>query len=307
MARQLAVVFLIGLVCVTPAGAENWPQWRGPDGDGTSGETGLPLQWSETENLAWKTPLPEWGTSTPAVWGDAIFLTSESDGKLLLLRIDKAAGEIVWTKTVGSGAAHRKVEGAGKRTSKFHELHNLASPSPVTDGERVIAHFGNGLLASFTFDGRKEWQRDLTKDYGPYTIWWGHANSPVIVGDLVISVCMQDSMQGDWDKLSPSYVVAHDKRTGEVQWKTLRMTGADAEEGDSYTTPVLHRSGDRTELVIMGGNQLDAYDPETGERLWRLPGLVGGRTITGPTLADGTVFTTVGMRGPLHAIKLDGE
>lgn len=285
--------------------AGNWPQWRGPAGDSASDERGLPLTWSaDTENVR-RTPLPQWGTSTPAIWGDAVFVTSDADGKLLLLRIDKQTGEVVWTRHVGIGTAPRKQEGAGNRTAKFHDLHNLASPSPVTDGERVIVHFGTGLLASYTFDGELEWSRNLTDDFGPYTIWWGHANSPVLYRDLVISVCMQDSMKGEWESLAPSYVVAHDKRTGKPVWKTMRMTAADAEQCDSYTTPVLRTAGGQTELIIMGGNQLDAYDPATGGQLWSLPGLVGGRTITGPTLSDGVVFTTVGMRGPLHAVDLD--
>src|SRR5262249_54986711 len=158
---------------------------------------------------------------------------------------------------------------------------------------------GNGDLASYRFDGTREWRRNLAEDYGRYTIWWGHANSPVIVGNLVISVCIQDSLAGTDQPPSPSYLVAHNKATGDVVWDTKRMTGADAEQGDSYTTPLVVPRGNSIELVVMGGNWLDAYDPANGERLWHLPGLVGGRTITGPTAANGMVFTTVGMRGPL--------
>src|SRR5205085_9992210 len=117
--------------------AGDWPQWRGPSGDHVSREIGLPIKWSATENVAWKTPLPEWGTSTPAIWGDAVFVTTNSGDKLLLLRIDKQTGTIVWTREVGTGLAQRKTPDGGKRTAKFHELQNLASPSPTTDGERV--------------------------------------------------------------------------------------------------------------------------------------------------------------------------
>jgi outer membrane protein assembly factor BamB len=284
-----------------------WPQWRGPQGNGVSEETNLPSQWSETEGLAWKTPLPEWGTSTPAVWDDAVFVTTEHDGQLLLMRLSAVHGEPVWTQVVGSGTANRKDAGADKRSAKFHDLHNLASPSPVTDGERVIVHFGNGDLASYRFDGTREWRRNLVDDHGRYTIWWGHANSPVLVGELVISVCMQDSLAGTDRPLSPSYLVAHHKATGNVVWTTQRMTGADAEQCDAYTTPLLVARDGRHELVVMGGNWLDGYDPATGKRMWHLPGLVGGRTITGPTAAEGLVFATVGMRGPLHAVRLGGR
>ena len=181
---------------------DNWPQWRGPTGSAPSTETGLPTHWSETVNVAWKTPVPEWGTSTPAVIGDAIFLTTETDTALLVLRIEKASGRIIWKEQVGSGRANRKR--GQKRSAKFHNLHNLASPSPVTDGERVLVHFGNGDLASYTVDGRQEWKRNLVADYGPYTIWWGHANSPVLFGDAVISVCMQDSLEGTGREQAPA-------------------------------------------------------------------------------------------------------
>lgn len=284
-----------------------WPQWRGPEGNSVSEETNLPSVWSETEGVAWKTPLPEWGTSTPAIWDDAIFVTLQHDEQLILMRLSAVHGEPVWTQVVGRGDANRAEPGGEKRTSKFHNLHNLASPSPVTDGERVIVHFGNGELASYKFDGTREWHRNLADDHGRYSIWWGHANSPVLVGDVVISVCMQDSLAGTDQPLAPSYLVAHGKVTGEVKWDTKRMTGADAEQCDSYTTPLLVSHSDRNELVIMGGNWLDGYDPSNGKRLWHLPGLVGGRTITGPTAANGMIFATVGMRGPLHAVKLGGR
>lgn len=304
------LLFLISLSLLTaPVFSGDWPQWRGPTGDHVSRETGLPVKWSEKEHVAWKTPLPEWGTSTPAIWKDAVFVTTQSDDKLLLLRLDKATGKIVWTKQVATGTPVRKTPESGKRSAKFHDLHNLASPSPTTDGERVIVHFGTGDLASYTFAGEREWHRNLADEHGRYTIWWGHANSPVLNQNLVISVCMQDSLAGDVsdDKLAPSYLVAHDKRTGAVAWKTLRMTGADAEQCDSYTTPLLHQTARGMELIVMGGNQLDAYDPATGKQLWYLPGLVGGRTITGPTLANGLVYATIGMKGPIHAVKTAGS
>lgn len=297
------------LISPSPSRAGDWPQWRGPSGDHVSRETGLPVKWSEKEGLTWKAALPEWGTSTPAIWKDAVFVTTQEGDKLLLLRIDKQTGKIVWTRQVGSGTPPRKTPESGKRTAKFHDLHNLASPSPVTDGERVIVHFGTGDLASYTFAGEREWACNLANDHGRYTIWWGHANSPVLDENLVISVCMQDSLAGDVsdDKLSPSYLVGQDKKTGKVVWKTLRMTGANAEECDSYTTPLLHQTTIGTELIVMGGNVLDAYDPATGKQRWYLPGLTGGRTITGPTLGQGTVFATIGMRGPIHAVKTGGH
>jgi outer membrane protein assembly factor BamB len=254
--------------------------------------------------VIWNRPLPEWGTSTPAIWEDAIFLTSHTDDdKLLLLRIGKTDGKVVWTREVGRGQAVREAPKRAKQ--KFHRLHNLASPSPVTDGETVIVHFGNGDLAAYNFEGHQLWKRNLQEDYGEYTIWWGHANSPILHENLVISVCMQDSLADLQETPARSYLVAHDARSGEVRWMQPRMTGAPEEQADAYTTPLLIDVEGRPQLVVMGGNTLDAYDPSTGKQIWRLDDLVGGRTVTGPTAAHGMIYATQGMRGPLVAVKAD--
>jgi len=304
----------LGLLLLVPtlAAADNWPQWRGPEGNSVSSATSLPLRWSEDTGIAWKCPLPGEGASTPAIWGDAIFVTAMQGGNLLLVKIDKGTGKIDWTRTAGTGTVTRAVPkgpktGDSRRHQKFHQLHNLASPSPVTDGERVFVHFGNGELAAYDFAGRQLWQHDLQKEHGTYTIWWGHANSPVLYQDLVITVCMQDSLSDLDGPPAPSYLLAHDQKTGAPRWKTMRQTGAKAEQCDSYTTPIFHKAVDGIEMIVMGGNQLDAFDPATGKQRWFLPGLVGGRTITGPTLGDGLVYATQGMRGPLLAVKLGGH
>ncbi len=310
--RLLRRVVLFGLLSVSlPVQAGNWPQWRGPDGDGVSRETGLPIAWAEGSGIEWKCELPQWGTSTPAIWDDAVFVTSELDDRqLVLLRIDKKTGEIEWTRQVGAGkelraAASRKSPDM-RRHQEFHATHNLASPSPVTDGRVVVVHFGNGDLAAYDFDGKQLFKRNLQDDHGKYTVWWGHANSPVLHEDLVISVCMQDSCHDLPGEPSPSYLVAHDKRTGEPKWKTMRMTPAIRESCDSYTTPILRRIGGRLEMVVMGAQVLDAYDPATGKRLWHLPGLVGNRVIPGPVAAHGMIYATQGMRQALLAVKVDG-
>jgi outer membrane protein assembly factor BamB len=118
---------------------------------------------------------------------------------------------------------------------------------------------------------------------------------------------MQDSLEDMPGKTQvDSYLVAHDKRTGAQRWKTLRNTGAPSEQADAYTTPLLRTVNGRRELVVMGGNQLDAYDPATGRQLWYLPGLVGGRTVTGPTIGGDLIFATRGKSDPLLAVKAAG-
>jgi outer membrane protein assembly factor BamB len=296
---SLCSLCLCGSLC-----AKNWPQWRGPSGDGVSAETGLPLKWSEKENVAWKCPLPGLGASTPAIWNDAVFVTSQDGEKLLTAKINKTTGKIEWLRQIATGRTPRK---APRGKQKFHDLQNLASPSPATDGERVIVHFGSGDLAAYDFAGKQLWHHNLQEEHGSYTIWWGHANSPVLYEDLVISVCMQDSLTDMQQTPAPSYVIAHDKRDGRQVWKTMRMTAANAEECDSYTTPILYMHDGRTELVIMGGDDLDAYDPATGKRLWYLPGFAKGRLITGPTLGAGVLYATQGMRGMLVALRPSGD
>ncbi len=315
---RFVLVVAVLLFCASLP-ADNWPQWRGPTGDGVSREVDLPVAWNEGSGIVWKCKLPEWGDSTPAIWGDALFLTSHVENrKLLLVKIDKATGKIAWVREVAQGSiepvAHDRLSKPASRRGhqQFHESQNLASPSPVTDGQVVVVHFGNGELAAYDFQGQRLWQRNLQKDYGDYSIWWGHANSPVLYGKAVISVCIQDSctdLLGDATtprQPVPSYIVAHDKKTGQELWRTMRMTAATAECCDSYMTPVFRRDGEQTELVVMGGQVLDAYDPATGRRLWYLPGLVGSRTITGPLVAHDMIYATQGMRGALLAVKPRG-
>jgi outer membrane protein assembly factor BamB len=308
--RRLTAAAGAALVLVTGLWAGNWPAWRGPAGDGVSDETGLPVSWSEKRGIIWKCPVPGQGASTPVIWGEAIFLTSQDQDALLIHKIDRDTGRLIWSRQVGTGQPARmplvKKTSAQRREQKFHRLHNMASPSAVTDGERVIVHFGSGILAAYDFEGRQLWLHDLQKENGAYTIWWGHANSPVLYGDLVIVACMQDSLADLSGPRSESYVAAYDKRTGGLRWKTPRMTQATAEECDAYTTPLVRQGTGGPELVVMGGNQIDGYDPPTGRQLWFLPGIVGGRTITGPTAAGSLVFATQGMRGLLLAIRPEG-
>jgi outer membrane protein assembly factor BamB len=303
--RSLSTLFVFVLAAL-PASAGNWPQWRGPTGNSVSTEKGLPLTWSDEKGVVWKCPLPGEGASTPAVWGDAVFVTCQKGEDLLLLKIDKGSGKVAWQRKVGSGVIVRKTA-KPRGEQKFHTLQNLASPSPVTDGKLVFAHFGNGDLAAYDFDGKQLWHRNLQKDYGNFTIWWGHANSPVLYKGLVITVCMQDSLGDLQEKAIDSYVVAFDQKTGEPRWRTLRNTHATAEECDAYTTPIFHEKDGKVEMIVMGGRQLDAYDPATGKQLWYLPIAIGNRTITGPTLGDGIVYATCGMRKDLVAVKLGGS
>ena len=150
---------LLFALCVLAGGelssrADNWPQWRGPEGDGTSRDTDLPIVWNKAMGVKWRCPLPEWSNSTPAIWENSIFVTTQVDNKkLLLLKIDKTEGRIEWTRQVGEGVCpHQPLQEKSddkRRHQFFEKSHNYASPSPVTDGRRVVVHFGNGDLAAY--------------------------------------------------------------------------------------------------------------------------------------------------------------
>ncbi len=280
------------------APADVWPQWRGPTGDSVAPSKSLPTTWSPTENVVWKTPLPGWGNSTPAIWKDAVFVTTQDKDRLLLMRIDRASGKVLWEKEVAQGTPRRN---GALGNLRFHDEHNMATPSPVTDGQHVWVTFGSGDIACYTYAGDKVWSLNLVQEYGPLSIWWGHGNSPVLYKNLLITNVIQDP-KGK----GASYVVAHDKLTGEKAWYVDRAVGAEGEPGDSYTTPLLHEHDGRTDLIIFGGNVLNAYNPDDGTPIWTYKGFAGNRVISGPTLVGDTVFAVEGMKGPVYAVKAGG-
>ena len=308
----LACIFLSAAFLRGEEVSTDWPHWRNADGNGVSNEKSLPLGWSEDLGVVFKCKLPEWGDSSPVIGGDGVFLTSHAvEKQLVLVKVDKATGEIAWARKIGQGSAERMpIRGKNeseRRNQNFHEMHNMATPSPVTDGRVVVALFGSGDLAAYDMEGKKLWQRNMQAEHGQYTVWWGYGNSPVLHGDLVVVVAMQDSCADLSGKPVESYVAAYDKLTGKPVWKTIRPTEAKREACDSYTTPIVRRIGDRTEMIVHGGQVLDAYDPATGKRLWHLPGLVGVRPVSGPVAVGDTIYLTQGMRRPMLAVRTTGK
>jgi hypothetical protein len=213
---------------------EIWPQWRGPTADNIAPSGTSAIHWTKAENVIWKTSLPGWANSTPAIWKDAVFVTTQDGDRLLMLRLDRVTGKVVWEREVGRGTPRRK---GPQGNGRYHDENNMATPSPITDGKHVWVHFGNGDFACYDFAGDKIWAFNFTERYGTYSIWWGHSNSPILFGDTLISICIQDPKRG-----GQSYIVAHDKRTGEENWFTTRATGAQDEPADAYTTPLLYHN-----------------------------------------------------------------
>jgi len=320
------IVCIVVMVISGSALAENWPQWRGPRGNGVSIETGLPVKWGDEENVAWTAQLSGLSVSTPIIHGDRVFVTGQAGRGVLregnhptLMRGEEtpserslgalgALGALGEAASADEGAvtflveAFDRVSGrrlwqyrtpaetaAGGELPPVHRKHNLASPSPVTDGERVYAWFGTGQLVALDLEGKLVWQKHVAKDYAPFEIPWGHSSSPTVYEDVLLLLC---------DHEPASYLLALDKRTGQEKWKTDRGKGL-----RSYSTPTVVSGPAGDELVVNSSEKLEGYDPKTGKPLWFLvePNQF---PIPVPSFANGIIYTSRGYRsGPYMAIR----
>lgn len=276
-----------------PAEAENWPQWRGPELNGTSRETGLPVKWGPSDNVAWKLALPAWSGSTPIVWGDRIFLNVADGDNLELWCVDRVKGTPLWKRLLGGGNHKQRKQ-------------NMSSPSPVTDGESVWVMTGTGVLKAFDFSGKELWAREIPKDYGPFGLNWGYASSPLLhEGALFVQVL--HGMKTD----DPSYVLRIDGKTGKTVWRVERPTDALRESPDAYTTPALVTRGKELELVVTGGDCVTGHDPATGKELWRANGLNPTKErdyrIVASAVVNGEIVYAPTRVRPLLALKSGGR
>ena len=288
-----AALLLAATVAAGIAGAENWPAWRGPTGDGVSTETNLALEWDTERNIAWKLPLPAWSGSTPIVWGGRIFLNVAVDDDIELWCLDRDTGRPLWTRRLSDG---------NRRLRK----QNMSSPSPVTDGERVWVMTGTGILSAFDVEGRQLWRRDVPASYGPFGLNWGYASSPLL-HDGALYLQVLHGMRTD----DPSYVLRIDPLTGRTVWRVERPSQAVRESPDAYTTPALLEYDGATEVVITGGDAVTGHDPETGRELWRADGLNPTRQrdyriVASPLVRDGVIYAPTRVR-PLLALRPGGR
>src|SRR4051794_29062931 len=177
------------------ATAENWGNWRGPFFNGSTSEKNLPASFSKTENVAWSVDMPGPSASTPIVWGDRVFVSSgdKAEQKLVAICLDRATGKQLWKEVAGSGY---------RRDDKS----NFSSPSPVTDGQRVIFFYATGDLVAYDFEGKKLWNRNLQKDYGEFAFLWTFSTSPVLYdGRLYMQVLQRDTpVNGRGQKSGPN-------------------------------------------------------------------------------------------------------
>jgi outer membrane protein assembly factor BamB len=279
----------------TPAPSDNWPQWRGPNLNGISNETGLPVAWDTETNVAWRIEMPAWTGSTPIIWDDSIFLNVSMDGEtsIELWRLDRRDGGVIWKRFISDGD-HRE------------RKQNMSSPSPATDGEHVWVMTGTGVLKAFDFDGNEIWTRNIPADYWPFGLNWGYASSPLLYEDALYVEVLHGMKTDD-----PSYVLRLDKLTGETMWMVERPTPARRESPDAYTTPTVLQYDGKTEIVITGGDVVTGHDPQTGEELWRSGGLnpedrTNYRIVASPIALDGIIYAPSRVR-PLLALKAGGR
>ncbi len=300
-------VAIAALTLAISAQAENWPQWRGPAFNGTSTEKGLPETWTK-DAAKWATPLPGPSGATPAVWGDAIFVSSpDAEKNLLLFCINRKDGSVRWKKQVATGDINK---GKG----------NMASPSPVTDGKTVWALYGTGDLAAFDFAGNELWKRQLGDEYGRFAIMWLYGSSPLLFdGRLYVQVLQRSPAPPDYPGLAggaperESYLVALDPKTGKTLWKVARPSPAQKESLESYATPQPHIGPDgKAQLLVVGGNCLTGHDPATGRELWRGYGLNPKdgewmRIVTSPVSAAGVAIAAGPKKEALLAFNTDKQ
>jgi len=289
----LVLVVVLMTFLATRANAENWPQWRGPSLNGVSGETGVPIRWSTTENVVWKLAMPAWSGSTPIIWEDRIFLNVAEGGSLHLWCVAREDGSVLWKRLVSDGDNKQRKQ-------------NMSSPSPVTDGRHVWVMTGTGILKGFDFSGTEIWARDIPKDYGPFGLNWGYASSPLLHEDALYVQVLHGMKTDD-----PSYLMRIDKMTGETVWRVERPTHAIRESPDAYTTPALLRYDGKTEIVITGGDCVTGHDPATGQELWRADGLnpmndTSYRIVASPVVNGNIIYAPTRER-PLLALRAGGR
>lgn len=296
--KKLIPVLLAAFSMITMA-ADNWPQFRGPDGTGHSDAKDLPTEWSETKNIVWKTPIHDRGWSSPVIFGKQVWLTSASkDGKqLFALCLDKDTGKLIRDIKLFDVA----------QPQYAHPFNTYASPTPVIEQGRVYITFGSpGTAAIDTKTFKVIWER---RDF-ECNHFRGSGSSPVIFRDMLLM---------HFDGSDHQFVVALDKRTGKTIWRTERSidfqdldkNGKPAAEGDlrkAFSTPHVEQINGRWEMISLGAKAAYGYDPFTGKELWRVEERGQHSASTRPVLGFGMIFYPTGFsNGQLYAVRTGGN
>ncbi len=290
-ARASVLAVSLSFSALVAYAGDTWPQFRGPGQQGWSDSTDVPLQWSETEHVKWKTPIPGEGWSSPVEVGGQIWLTTALDNghSLRALCVDYSTGAVVHDVEV----FHNEV------VPPKHDRNSYASPTPVIDGDRIFVHFGTmGTAALDAKTGAKIWEnRDLKIDHQN-----GPGGSATVCGDKLLIAC---------DGMDFQYEVALDKATGKVAWKTERSAIPKLEKRPmdmrkAYSTPIVVKVDGRQETISSGAERVYAYDPQTGEELWYVD-IPGFSNVSMPVWNDKILVTATGFtKHEIWGIKLGG-
>ncbi len=307
--KRFGVLAILILVWGSTARAENWPQWRGPNFNGSIEASNLPVEFSPNEHVQWAADLPGPSAATPVVWEDRVFVSStdvtsssdESQQSLLAMCFDRRDGKLLWKHEVARGI-------------KKDYRSNFSAPSPVTDGEVVVFFFGNGLMVAYDLDGKQQWERSIQD--GQFAFMWTFSTSPVLYDDkLILQVLQRDTPVGGIgpeERPIESYLLAMDPATGKILWRHVRPSKAKAESLEAFTTPMPIELNGNPALLVAGGDALTAHDLETGKELWRWgtwnPERIGHwRLVPSPVAGDGVALVCAPKDSPVFAIKMNGE
>jgi outer membrane protein assembly factor BamB len=276
-----AALLLLLATASTPAA--NWPQWRGPNGDGISPETTVPVKWSATENISWRTPVPGEGHSSPVVWQESVFLTTAvpNSQERLLLRFDTRTGKTLWQRSVVTATV-----------DAMHRENSPASSTPVTDGELVFTSFQSGKrvdLQAYDFTGKPIWSAQPLEFSGEH----GYSYTPLLYRDLLIFDCRQEG---------EAALLALDKRTGKVRWRVEPQR-----RRISPITPLLINDGSRPQVIVCGSDEIRSVNPDTGATWWWCRG-PSDVAVAGLSYGDGLVFASAGYPNRTRmAVRVDGS
>ena len=282
--------------------ADNWPQWRGPQGQGIAPPGNYPAEWAPDRNIAWKAPIPGRGHSSPVVWGRHVFVTTSIEGAhvpdhkapdhlgydlkpgylhpdsvgadykyaLKVFAFDAGTGRLLWERTAYDGLMY----------DNRHRKNTYASPTAVTDGTLVYAYFEAGGLYAYDFAGRQVWKSAALGNIAKGGM--GPGTSPILFENLLI-------VQADQEMGAGSAIVALDKRTGQEVWRSARTTRR------SWATPLIVSAGGRDEVIASGAEIVAGYDPRTGRELWRARG-TESHPIPSAVAGHGLIFFTAGSQ-----------
>ena len=285
----LLAVVIIAIISSSTALCDDWPCWRGPNANSVADGGKLPVRWTTDENVRWSVRLPGWGTSSPVVYGNRVFVTSEAEegGKksLLTLCFDRKDGQELWRHDFGFGVDQRT-----------HEKSNLAVNTPAVTEDAVYVAFGNADIARYSHDGELIWVNRYIPTFGDPKMAWGYGLSPVVLGDAVLF---------PWDHhTGPCFLIGLDKETGEIAWKKERPIGT------AHATPLLVKHHGQADILVPGKNRLTAFDAHTHEELWQYgegEGPFNGEIIVSPVYGDGMVFLQLWRQSQIHAVRLMGD